>query len=101
MSTEITKLNLVHHMSTVETMSVKVKLDDEAILESIKSALASRKVMNNFKIKSITFKVPGGGDWSNMEIDLNDMEFDVVLVREFSATGISEVMDLQNRTKSA
>lgn len=63
---------------TTVVRRVKVKLDESEILQSI---IREIDLELGYAVESITFRVPGGGDWSNMDIDLKEMSFDVVLTK--------------------
>jgi len=78
---------------TVETLNVSVKLNEDIILNALRdeARFASHSMLESvlghnscdgWEIKSVSFQVPGGGDWSGMDIDLNNMKFDIVLEKK-------------------
>jgi len=51
--------------------TVLIQLNEDDIIDML---IRNGKLENNFKSASVQFHVPGGGDWSNMAIDIDDKD---------------------------
>lgn len=72
----------VNSISKTEVLDVTVKLSESVFLEAIRQSVADKASIVGYKIESVTFKMPSGGDYSGMSLNLDDMDFRVVLERK-------------------
>lgn len=66
------------------TVLLTVRLDNAVVMEAIRKAVKVEDI-EGLEVESVRVVIPGGGDYSGLELDLNELDVVVVLKKVCSS----------------